>query len=219
MNELEFLVERIPLVHPKELPIVIKNGIINNDIQLKTTRNPDVSDFNIILKALICGSSEYDSVNPLADSHEKHYRCFGWARGEDYSEFGFDFRNHYVNIENEYLKLKDISRCIDLINAEETLILGSMFTIQSITSLLEGCKYDENTETFTYADITFIPIEGLHQDFLFILDKKVKPIVALCDSNNKIINTYTPYRQSGSILHVSKKGDMIEKLNDWINTI
>ena len=139
------------------------------------------------LKAVITGTTNLDTV-PTLDGGTTglagYKRSFGFARGEDYSDFltvtdGVNTRNHYRTIVGATYASPDITNTIDLIedtnmySGKGVIVLGNPRVIQNLALLANS---PENADIAYFGEVTemfgamFKKIPGMHKEFLIFLD-------------------------------------------------
>jgi len=140
------------------------------------------------LKAVITGTTLSDTI-PTLDSGTTglagYKRAFGFARGEDYSDFlttadGVTTRNHYRTIKGSTWTTTDITDAIDLVintnvySGQGVIVLGNPRTVQAVASLANA---PENKDIEIFGRVTsalgadWKQVNGMHPDFLIFLDK------------------------------------------------
>jgi hypothetical protein len=187
------------------------------------------------MHALITGNTLSPDLPTLqADGTVMNYGTFGFARGGSYKDHVTAgspvVRNHYRCIKSAtavQVQSKDIMEAIKAIKTTKhygkgggqkgVVVLGEYFTIQSIANVANsndtkdiqfGINADDKITVRSIYGAEFIPVEGMHSDYLIFLDKSYLNSGLIMRGHENAVN------QMGLGLKYKENNQTFEKIED-----
>ncbi len=187
------------------------------------------------MHALITGNTLTKTLPVLkADGDAMDYGTFGFARGGNYknhvSAGTNPVRNHYKCIKATSATTVQSTDIMDAVKAikktkhygkgggaKGVVVLGDYFTIQSIANVANSTEtkdkqfgFNEGTSISIYSmyGAEFMPMEGMHEDFLIFLDK------SYMNGNLIMHGVENSASQEGLALKYKENNQIFEKMED-----